>query len=90
MHTYYLVSVGVAPKRAKLAEAQASLAVTMGELADAKATLKKVEDKLASLQSSFEEANKKKQDLAAQVLRCEAQLDRAGKLIGGLGGESTL
>jgi len=87
MHTYYLVSVSVAPKRAKLAEAQASLEVTMQALAEAKALLKAVEDKLAQLQASFEEANQKKLDLAAQVDRCSAQLDRAGKLIGGLGGE---
>eukprot|EP00854_Cymbomonas_tetramitiformis_P002378 gene2378-3106_t len=87
MHTYYNVSVGVAPKRAALAEAQGSLEVTMGVLAEAKAKLKGVEDKLAELQSSYEGAMQKKQDLAAQVDRCAAQLDRAGKLIGGLGGE---
>jgi hypothetical protein len=67
MHTYYTVSVSVAPKRAALGAAQASLEVTMGELATAKATLKKVEDKLATLQKSFAEAMQKKEDLAAQV-----------------------
>jgi len=89
MHTYYQVSVSVAPKRANLQRAQASLEVTMGELAVAKATLKKVEDKLAELERNFKAANQKKLDLAAQVERCSAQLERAGKLIGGLGGEKT-
>jgi len=89
MHTYYIVSVSVAPKRARLAEAQSSLDVTMAALAEAKGTLKSVEDKLANLEKAFKEANQKKQDLAAQVTRCSAQLERAGKLIGGLGGEKT-
>eukprot|EP00975_Prorocentrum_lima_P050541 10587834-Prorocentrum_lima.AAC.1 len=40
MHKYHFVALGVAPKRAKLKEAEAELAVVMAQLASAKATLK--------------------------------------------------
>ena len=89
MHTYYNVSLAIEPKRAALAEAQASLEVTMGELAEAKATLAGVEANLAELNDKFEAGKKKQDELKAEVARCQAQLDRAGKLIGGLGGERT-
>jgi dynein heavy chain len=89
MYTYYNVSVSVEPKRQKLAGAQASLEVTMGELAEAKATLVAVEGKLKDLNANFEGAEKKQNELKDQVAKCTAQLDRAGKLIGGLGGEKT-
>jgi dynein heavy chain, axonemal len=46
-----------------------------------------VQDKIAALQASFTEATAKKGALARQVADCEARLARAGKLIGGLGGE---
>ena len=87
MYTYYMVSLQVAPKRAALAEAQASLEVTKKELAAAKDTLAEVEAKVAALNAKLDEANGKKKDLQDQSDRCEAQLERAGKLIGGLGGE---
>ena len=89
MHTYYNVSLAIEPKRAALAEAQASLEVTMGELAEAKATLAGVEANLAELNDKFEAGKAKQDELKAEVSRCQAQLDRAGKLIGGLGGERT-
>ena len=89
MHTYYNVSLAIEPKRAALKEAQASLEVTMGELAEAKATLAGVEANLAELNDKFEAGKAKQDELKAEVSRCQAQLDRAGKLIGGLGGERT-
>lgn len=51
------------------------------------AKLKSVEEKIAALESQYEEATAKKASLAQQVLRCTVQLQRADKLIGGLGGE---
>ena len=53
MHTYYNVSLAIEPKRAALAEAQASLEVTMGELKEAKETLAGVEAKLEDLNDKF-------------------------------------
>ena len=49
--------------------------------------MKAVQDKLADLQAQFEENTKKKADLEYQVDMCSKKLDRAEKLIGGLGGE---
>lgn len=48
-----------------------------------------VEAKLARLEEELAEAVGKKMALAKQADDCEKKLDRAGKLIGGLGGERT-
>lgn len=57
----------VAPKKIKLAEAETSLAETMIILNAKRAELKQFQDQLAKLQSSFEAATKKKEDLEYQV-----------------------
>ena len=44
---YHFVAQGVAPKRARLKEAEDELAVVMAQLAVAKATLKEVNDRIA-------------------------------------------
>ena len=45
--------------------------------------------KLERLQQGFEDANAFKTSLANQVESCKNKLQRAGKLISGLGGERT-
>eukprot|EP00879_Flechtneria_rotunda_P029816 GHRR01032268.1.p1 GENE.GHRR01032268.1~~GHRR01032268.1.p1 ORF type:complete len:216 (+),score=59.41 GHRR01032268.1:98-649(+) len=77
----------VAPKRAALAAARESLNNTLEELASAQARLAAVQEKIAALEVEFEEATAKKAALAAQVADCQVKLQRADKLIGGLGGE---
>jgi dynein heavy chain len=52
-----------------------------------RSSLKAVQDKLANLQNQFNENTKKKADLETQVDLCSKKLERAEKLIGGLGGE---
>lgn len=79
----------MAPKKANLAEAQASLAETMALLDQKRAELKEVEDRLAALQKTFEEKTEEKAQLEFQVDLCARKLERAEKLIGGLGGEKT-
>lgn len=49
--------------------------------------LKEVVDKLNMLDEQLSAAKKKKSDLEAEFKLCSEKLDRAGKLIGGLGGE---
>ena len=44
-------------------------------------------DKLQALNDEFEVMQKKKSDLETNLDICEKKLDRAEKLIGGLGGE---
>jgi len=79
----------VAPKKANLAEAQESLAATMELLDQKRGELKEVEDRLAALQKTFEEKTEEKAQLEFQVDLCARKLERAEKLIGGLGGEKT-
>jgi dynein heavy chain len=77
----------VAPKKEHLAEAEASLKETMGILNTKRAELKEVEDRLASLKQQFEDKTREKEELEVQVDLCAKKLERAQKLIGGLGGE---
>ena len=87
MYTYHQVVLVVEPKKIMLAEATASLEITMAKLAEAQSTLQGVKDKIAGLEASLKEANDKKVKLANDVEECGARLVRAEKLIGGLGGE---
>ena len=80
----------VEPKRQALAGAQADLDATNKTLAKAQAQLAAVQEKIAGLEAAFAEAMDKKAGLAKQVADCTAKLQRADKLIGGLGGERVL
>ena len=57
----------VAPKKAKLAEAEASLAETMALLNSKREELAEVEAKLANLKQTFQEMTDKKASLEFQV-----------------------
>ena len=59
----------------------------MAKLSEKQAELKEVTDKLQALNDQLDIMTKKKEDLEANILLCEQKLDRAEKLIGGLGGE---
>lgn len=87
MYKYHFVALGVAPKRARLKEAEDELSVVMAQLAKAKATLKEVNDRLEQLEKAFNEAVEKKDQLEKKEASCKVQLSNADKLIGGLGGE---
>uniref|UniRef100_H2Z3M2 Dynein axonemal heavy chain 7 n=1 Tax=Ciona savignyi TaxID=51511 RepID=H2Z3M2_CIOSA len=89
MEVYDRVAKVVAPKKIKLAAAEQSLSETMAVLNAKRAELKEVQDRLAELQFNFKTATEKKQQLEFQVDLCSKKLDRAQKLIGGLGGEKT-
>ncbi|XP_029012096.1 dynein axonemal heavy chain 12 [Betta splendens] len=89
MEVYDRVAKVVAPKKANLDEAQRSLASTMALLDQKRGELKEVEDRLAALQKTFEEKTEEKAQLEFQVDLCAKKLERAEKLIGGLGGEKT-
>jgi dynein heavy chain, axonemal len=59
----------------------------MDELAVKQKALKDVVDKLDALDLQLNAAKAKKSDLEAEFKLCSQKLDRANKLIGGLGGE---
>uniref|UniRef100_A0A3B3V0D7 Dynein axonemal heavy chain 3 n=1 Tax=Poecilia latipinna TaxID=48699 RepID=A0A3B3V0D7_9TELE len=77
MDKYDKVAKVVAPKKAKLAEAEGELKIAMDALHIKQAALKEVQDKLAKLEDTLE------------VDLCSKKLERAEQLIGGLGGEKT-
>ncbi|KAF5404423.1 hypothetical protein PHET_02178 [Paragonimus heterotremus] len=84
---YDTVAKIVAPKKEKLAVAEAELEVQMVKLAEKKAALDEVQAKFQMLQDQLDEMQTKKQDLEDNIELCSKKLDRAEKLISGLGGE---
>lgn len=87
MYKYHNVAKMVEPKRKALAEANASLQVTMKVLAAAKAQLQEVTDAISSMEVKFDAMVAKKQQLEDKANECTQKLSRAERLIGGLGGE---
>ncbi len=77
----------VSPKKARLAEAEAELARQMDKLNEKRAQLQRVTDRLQALNDEFAAMTKKKKDLEDNIELCSRKLDRAEKLIKGLGGE---
>eukprot|EP00878_Enallax_costatus_P031925 GHUV01034994.1.p1 GENE.GHUV01034994.1~~GHUV01034994.1.p1 ORF type:complete len:506 (+),score=169.08 GHUV01034994.1:358-1875(+) len=89
MEAYDKVAKVVAPKKAKLQQAEGEyytlmegLAAKKAELGAVVAALQALNDKLASMQA-------RRQQLEEEVALCKTKLERATKLIGGLGGEKT-
>ncbi|OWK63542.1 Dynein heavy chain 7, axonemal [Lonchura striata] len=89
MEVFHRVSKEIEPKKERLKEAEESLAVTMELLNQKRGELAEVEGRLASLQQTFTEKTEEKARLEFQVDMCAKKLERAEKLIGGLGGEKT-
>ncbi|KAF0288035.1 Dynein heavy chain 1, axonemal [Amphibalanus amphitrite] len=87
MYKFHFVNKAVAPKRAALAEAQASLAATEAVLKEAKGQLKTVEDGLAQLNAELAACVAHKKELEDKSEQCQQRLVRADKLIGGLADE---
>ncbi|KAH8862796.1 Dynein heavy chain 3, axonemal [Schistosoma japonicum] len=86
---YDKVAKIVAPKKEKLAIAEAELKVQLVKLAEKKTALDEIQAKFQGLQDQLEEMQTKKQDLEDNIDLCSKKLDRAEKLISGLGGEKS-
>ncbi|XP_030314514.1 dynein heavy chain 12, axonemal [Calypte anna] len=89
MEVYDRVAKVVAPKQQRLNEAQESLAETLALLNEKREELAAVENRLADLERTFTEKTEEKAQLEIQVDLCGKKLERAEKLIGGLGGEKS-
>jgi len=89
MDKYYRVNKVVKPKKAMLAEAEAEFAAAMSDLNAKKAMLKDIDDRLADLNKTLAENMEKKQNLQDEFEMTEKKLERALKLMDGLGGEKT-
>ncbi|GFR45764.1 hypothetical protein Agub_g7181 [Astrephomene gubernaculifera] len=89
MEKYDKVIKEVEPKRQKLREAEAQLEVVMAALRAKQAELKQVMDKLARLDADLQDKKRRKEKLEHDVHMCTVKLQRAEKLISGLGGEKS-
>jgi dynein heavy chain len=87
MFKYYHVARSVEPKRIALRGAEAELKEVMERLEEAQSKLRAVNAKIEKLQSEFDAAVAKQTELQDDMNLCEVKLERAHKLIGGLGGE---
>ncbi|KAG2451278.1 hypothetical protein HYH02_003884 [Chlamydomonas schloesseri] len=87
MSSYDRVAKVVAPKKAKLAEAEGQYEEVMVGLRAKQAELADLRAKLAAMESDLRTNTKKKERLEQEVALCSIKLERAEKLIGGLGGE---
>merc|ERR1711871_1740196 len=89
MEAYDRVAKVVAPKKEKLAEAEAEYAEVMVTLNQKRAELQKVLDQLQKLNDKLASLKQEQDDLAYQVDLCQKKLERAETLINGLGGEKS-
>ena len=74
-------------RRVALRAAEEELEIVMKSLARKQAELQAVEDKLDALDRELKRMEKKKEDLEENARICVEKIDRAEKLLGGLGGE---
>ena len=84
---YDRVTQGIAPKRAALAQAEQEYDVMISALNEKRAILNEVETRLATLQQTLAAKEQHRQQLEDQVEDCGRKLERAQRLLQGLGGE---
>ncbi|CAJ1027078.1 Dynein heavy chain, N-terminal region 2/Hydrolytic ATP binding site of dynein motor region/AAA domain (dynein-related subfamily)/Dynein heavy chain AAA lid domain/P-loop containing dynein motor region/AAA+ lid domain/P-loop containing dynein motor region D4/Microtubule-binding stalk of dynein motor/ATP-binding dynein motor region/Dynein heavy chain region D6 P-loop domain/Dynein heavy chain C-terminal domain containing protein, putative [Leishmania lindenbergi] len=89
MNNYYEVVKVVAPKRARLAEAEAKVAVATQALEAARGRLRSIEDKLTALQAEMKENVLKKHHLEEDIELTTVRLERAEQLMNGLASEQS-
>lgn len=89
MVTYDRVAKDIAPKKEKLAIAEAEYGEVMAKLKVKQAELQKIVDKVQALSDQLDGLKAEQENLAYQVDLCEKKLIRAEQLISSLGGEKT-
>ena len=87
IETYDRVAKVVAPKKKALGEAEAEYNEVMAGLKIKQAELQDLQDKLAALEADLANSIEEKDRLENEVELCTQKLERAERLIGGLGGE---
>jgi len=87
MITYDKVAKDVEPKRNALKAAEEKLNGAQTMLKEKQAQLKEVEDRVANLNANLQATLKKKEDLEKSKEMTVLRLERADKLVAGLGGE---
>ena len=84
---YHDIYLDVAPKRAKLAQAETELAAANKKLAAVQAHVKNLNDRMAELTSNLEQATNEKNELLANAEATQKRANLANRLLNGLGGE---
>ncbi|CAH1783204.1 unnamed protein product, partial [Owenia fusiformis] len=87
LDVYDKVAKVVAPKKLSLEKAQSELDGLMTQLRIKQAELKKVTDKLAALNENLDDKQTEKKNLVDNIELTKLKIERANKLISGLGGE---
>jgi dynein heavy chain len=87
MDTYDRVAKTVEPKKEKLAAAKAKLLEAESMLGEKQKMLAEVEARVAGLKRTLDETQSKARELAEQEADTQVKLERAAKLVGGLGSE---
>ena len=87
MVVYGRIAKNVAPKREKLRNANETLAKKRAQLKAAQDELQLITDKNMALKQKYDDSVNLKERLVLESGELEAKLDRAQKLVGGLGGE---
>ncbi|CCW70167.1 unnamed protein product [Phytomonas sp. Hart1] len=87
INNYYEVVKVVAPKRKRLAEAEAKVAVANQSLQHARGRLNAIEEALSQLQSDMKENIRKKEKLGEDIELITVRLGRAEQLMSGLSSE---
>jgi len=89
IYVYGNVAKEVAPKRARLKEAQDGLQIKQEALAEAQKALAEVTEKVQALKNSYDKSVNEKNALKQEAEGLENKLARADKLVTGLAGEYT-
>eukprot|EP01009_Symbiontida_sp_KSa7_P000925 NODE_120_length_1365_cov_709.028116_g97_i1.p1 GENE.NODE_120_length_1365_cov_709.028116_g97_i1~~NODE_120_length_1365_cov_709.028116_g97_i1.p1 ORF type:complete len:454 (-),score=108.23 NODE_120_length_1365_cov_709.028116_g97_i1:4-1341(-) len=84
---FYWVNKKVKPQKIRAAEAEADFQAAMSDLNSKKAELDEVDRKLSELQAQLDTKLAEKKDLEETFENTEKRLQRATKLLAGLGGE---
>ena len=84
---YHDIYLDVAPKRAKLAQAEAELAAANKKLAQVRAHVAAIDAKMADLQSQLETATNEKNELVAKAEASAKRADLGTRLMNGLADE---
>jgi len=87
MYKYHFVALEVAPKRELLKQKAIEYEECMANLAKAQQSLMEVEEKVARLEAELNQAIATQDELQRDMQMCTLKLERAHKLIAGLGGE---
>eukprot|EP00742_Colponemidia_sp_Colp-10_P004283 GILJ01004568.1.p1 GENE.GILJ01004568.1~~GILJ01004568.1.p1 ORF type:complete len:2868 (+),score=508.60 GILJ01004568.1:1-8604(+) len=85
---YAKVAKNIEPKKARLAESELTLKTAQEELFDKQETLRNVQERVRALEEQYQASMDRRAELEKKMADTKIRLDRAEKLLSGLGSES--